>query len=156
MEALVDTKQSLEGLLKPFNSTQRQYVILLLAGFSKQEAVFALSRRPKTMDGYLVDPNFQGVAEFVSENKKKYRDEAFELWEKQLGSKATLFMEAMIEKGLDEINNEKRNNVLLKIAMQAAGQVHAKASKAKGGKPFNYDRMILDRVRTINEPANTG
>ena len=155
MDALVDTKQSLEGLLKPFNSTQRQYIILLLAGFSKQEAVFALSRRPKTMDSYLVDPDFQQVAEFVSENKKKYREEAFELWEKQLGSKARLFMEAMIEKGLDEIHNEKRNNVLLKIAMQAAGQVHARASKGKEEVPYNYDKVILERVRKI-EVEDTG
>ena len=144
-KSLVDSKQSLEKLLEPFTGVQRQYISLLLANFSPSDARGIVSRRPSTVDTWLVESDFAEVKEFILLNKKKYQDEALAVWAKNLSLKAKVFLERTIDLGLKELNEKDRDNPFLKIAMQAAGIL----SKVAIEKPGSYDELILRKRREV-------
>ena len=146
MEALVKTDASLRELLVPFNTTQRQYICLGLAGFSLQESAAMMNRRVHTIDHYLVEPNFRETSEFILANKDKYKNEAMTLWAEQLSTKSKLLLESLIELALEEVSKGlKGDRPLMKLGKECAGLM---VRGSAGGVPsvlVDTDELILRR-----------
>ncbi|KKL61214.1 hypothetical protein LCGC14_2197600, partial [marine sediment metagenome] len=77
----------------------------------------------------------------------KYADEAKRLWATSLSAKAQVFLENIIEEGLNEIASGK-NIGLLRVAMQAAGLLTRLRPASDKGED-SYDEVILKRHRKL-------
>ena len=140
-------KPKLEDILAPLSSSQRQYICLRLIGMSNEEARVTITRRPDTIDQWLVQEDFKEVQNYVLSNKEVFKAEALAVWAVSLTAKARYFLEALLETGLNEIVKEGYKDMgLLKLATTAAGLLH-RISGESSGKPIkeSYDNRVIER-----------
>ena len=133
----------LEDVLAPLNSTQRQYICLRLIGMNPEEARVTLSRRPATIDRWLVEPNFRELEDFVVANRERFKGDALQVWATSLTAKARYFLEALIEEGLNQITKEHKDLGLLKLATTAAGLLN-RISEPKTKEKGSYDNRVIE------------
>ena len=135
--------QKLEDVLAPLNSAQRQYICLRLIGMNPEEARVTLSRRPATIDRWLVEPNFRELEDFVVANRERFKGDALQVWATSLTAKARYFLEALIEEGLNQITKEHKDLGLLKLATTAAGLLN-RISEPKTKEKGSYDNRVIE------------
>ena len=142
---LIDPKSTLADLTDGLTASQRHYISLRLAGLSPSDARNVISRRPETVDRWLVEPNFRLLDDYLSTNKERFRDQAMTLWASALSSKAKLLLELLIEAGLDElVKKENKDLGMLRMAANAATALQRQTAIPLPDQG-SYDELILKR-----------
>ena len=124
--------KNLVDILDPLDKAQRDFLALRLAGVGVREAGRIVGRKENAISVWrcAVDPYFKAVEQYVLANKEQYLSTATKIYLDDLGIKARIILNNLIEMGMDweKIKSKDKYFVMkaieLTIRLQSTVSIH--------------------------------
>ena len=137
-------------IMQPLRMAQRDYLMLVLIGTNKEEALEIVERAKPTLDYWekANDRSFKDIERFVLSNREEYIDEAAREYARIIRAKSILALARLADKALDWGSVENADKAYVFGALKELKNlgIGKELERGSGG---SYEELILrKRVET--------